>query len=160
MIRSFKDTEGREWTLRIDVNAIRKLRAIGVDFNELAAEGLARLKTDFVLLCDVLYLLCKDQADRRNVTDEDFGRGLAGDVIASATEALILAVVDFFPHEKVRTTLLRADRLERKARDELLTRQTRKVEELEAKDPTTLVELLQSARVSSASTPEPGPSVS
>ena len=31
------------------------------------------------------------------MTEEDFGRALAGDAIADATEALLNAVVDFFP---------------------------------------------------------------
>ena len=45
----------------------------------------------------MLYVLCKPEADERNVSDEDFGRAMAGDAIEQATTTLLEELVDFFP---------------------------------------------------------------
>jgi hypothetical protein len=56
-----------------------------------------RLISDPVLLCDVIYSVCKPEADTKNISDEDFGRSMAGDAIDAATTALLEDLVDFFP---------------------------------------------------------------
>lgn len=56
----------------------------------------ARLADDPILLCDVLYVLCRQQAEERKITDEDFGRGLAGDALGEATKAMLAELADFF----------------------------------------------------------------
>ena len=61
---------------------------------------LDRLASDPVLLVDVLYAVCKPEADAQNVSDEDFGRAMAGDAIEHATTALLDEVIDFFPQAK------------------------------------------------------------
>jgi hypothetical protein len=53
-----------------------------------------------VLLVDVLYAVCKEEADSRNVSDEEFGRSMAGDAIEFATAALLDEIIDFFPEAK------------------------------------------------------------
>ena len=55
-----------------------------------------------MLLCDVVYAACTPEADARSVTDEDFGRAMAGDAIELATTALLEELVDFFPLGKRR----------------------------------------------------------
>ena len=40
---------------------------------------------------------CKPEADAHNVTDEDFGRAMAGDAIDLAATALLEELVGFFP---------------------------------------------------------------
>jgi len=49
---------------------------------------------------DVLYAICKPDADKQGVTDEEFGEAMAGDAIEQATEALLDEIVDFFPSAK------------------------------------------------------------
>jgi len=98
-MHTFVDAAGRTWTVAIHVDALKRVRALAqVDLLE-AVEGklLERLTTDPVLLCDVLYALCKPEADAQKVTDEDFGRAMAGDAIDGATTALLEELVDFFP---------------------------------------------------------------
>ena len=58
--------------------------------------------SDPILLCDVLYVVCKPQADDQGVTDEEFGRAMAGDAIDEGTTALLEELVDFFPQAKRR----------------------------------------------------------
>jgi hypothetical protein len=52
------------------------------------------------LLCDILFALCQPEAQAKNVSDEDFGRALGGDVLDGATTALLEELVDFFPSAK------------------------------------------------------------
>lgn len=98
-MKTFTDNTGRAWTLAINVDAIKRVKALlGVDLME-AVEGklIQRLMEDPVLLCDVVYCLCKPQADAAKVSDEDFGRSMAGDAIELATTAMLEELVDFFP---------------------------------------------------------------
>jgi hypothetical protein len=103
-VKTFSDNAGRTWTVSLNVDAIKRVRTL-VDVDLMQAVGgklLERLTTDPVLLCDILYAVCKSECDVRNVTDEDFGRALAGDAIDAATTALLEELVDFFPQAKRR----------------------------------------------------------
>ena len=98
-MKTFKDNAGRTWTVQIDVAAIKRVRSLlDVDLLD-AVEGrlLERLVTDPVLLCDVIYVVCKPEADAGGITDEDFGRAMAGDAVEHATTALLEDLTDFFP---------------------------------------------------------------
>ena len=49
--------------------------------------------------------MIKPQADDQNVTDEDFGRAMAGDSIADATMALLRSIADFFSNARERAMI-------------------------------------------------------
>lgn len=101
---TFSDVQGRSWSIAITVATLKRVRALaGIDLMEaLSGTLLDRLVSDPVLLGDVLYACVKPQADERQVTDDDFGRALAGDVIDAATSALLEAFVAFFPNPRRR----------------------------------------------------------
>ncbi len=109
-MKSFCDNTGRSWLISVNVGTIKKVRALcNVDLaNIISIENgekpkidlLEKLATDPVLLVDVLYAICKDEADKLGVSDEDFGRAMAGDSIEYATTALLDEVIDFFPEVK------------------------------------------------------------
>ena len=93
----FTDNAGRECNTHIDVPAARMVRKeLGADLLDLD-EGLPKIYGDPVLLCDVLYLLCREQSERAGVSDEEFGRGLRGEVLGDACSAFLHALMDFFP---------------------------------------------------------------
>ena len=103
-MKTFTDNTGRTWTLVISVDAIKRVRALaGVNLME-AVEGnlIERLVADPVLLCDVIYAVAKPEADANQVSDEAFGRSMAGDAIEHATTALLEELVDFFPRDRRR----------------------------------------------------------
>ena len=103
-MKTFCDNAARTWTVQINVDAIKRVRDL-VQVNLLeVVEGrlLEKLTSDPVLLCDVIYSVCKPEADAKNITDEDFGRAMAGDAIDSATTALLEELVSFFPQGKRR----------------------------------------------------------
>jgi len=96
------DNTGRAWSLAINVDAVKRVKAlVNVDLLE-AVEGklIERLVGDPVLLCDIVFVLCKPQADQLGVSDEDFGRSMAGDAIEQATAAMLEELVDFFPSRR------------------------------------------------------------
>jgi len=117
-MKTFNDNANRTWTVAVNVDAIRRVRSLlNLDLME-AVEGklIERLIGDPILLCDVLYCLCRDSAEARGVTDEDFGRAMAGDAIELATAALLEELVDFFPQGKrqlLRKALAKLDTLQR-----------------------------------------------
>lgn len=98
-MKQFVDNAGRSWGININVDAIRRVRdLVSVDLLE-AVEGklIERLVGDPILLCDVIYALCKSEADHRGVSDTEFGTAMAGDAIDHATSSLLEELVDFFP---------------------------------------------------------------
>ena len=106
-MKTFNDNAGRTWTVTINVDSIKRVKSL-LDVNLMeVVDGklLERLAGDPILLCDVIYAVCKPEADAKNVTDEDFGRAMAGDAIDLATTALLEELVDFVPQG--RRSLLR-----------------------------------------------------
>lgn len=101
-MKSFTDNRGNTWVIMITVDAIRRVRTkLNVDLLE-AVEGklIERLANDPILLCDVIYVLCQSEADQRGISDEEFGRAMAGDAIDHATTSLLEELVDFFPKSR------------------------------------------------------------
>lgn len=98
---TFADNKKREWEIRLDAPAIMRIRA-DCDPKFLLHDSpedntFMRLRSDPVLLCRVIYLLCDKQRQERGVTEEDFYLQVIGDAIDSATEAMLAAIVFFTP---------------------------------------------------------------
>lgn len=118
-MRSFKDNEGRQWSVDINVAAIKRVRGLtGTDLMQVI-EGtlIEKLIRDPVLLCDVVYALCKPDADTRSVSDEDFGKAMAGDAIEHATSAVLEELVGFCPSPRDRANLGRVLQATKKVMD-------------------------------------------
>jgi hypothetical protein len=105
-MKTFTDNAGRTWTIVLTVNEVKRVKALlpGADLMAGVADGtlLERIGNDFVFMCDVVYAVVKPQADALKVTDEDFGRAMAGDCLEKAATALVEELVDFFPEAKRR----------------------------------------------------------
>jgi len=118
MSHQFTDSEGRNWIVPINVATMKRVKdACDVDLTD-AVNGklIEQLLVDMIKFVDVLYILCKDDADKLNVTDFDFGRSLGGDSLEAATEAFCEALVDFFP--KTRREVMRKARRKRNELDQ------------------------------------------
>ncbi|MCK6458119.1 MAG: hypothetical protein L6Q92_16515 [Phycisphaerae bacterium] len=106
-MKTFTDNAGRTWTISVSVDAIKRVRGLlDVDLLEIV-EGklIEKLIRDPVLLCDIVYAVCKPEADAKGVSDEDFGRAMAGDAIEHATKALLEELVGFSPSPRDRANL-------------------------------------------------------
>ena len=106
-MQTFRDNAGRTWAMSVDVAAIKRVRALaGFDLlSVMDGKAVDRLIADPVLLCDVLCAVCRPEAERLGVTDEDFGRAMAGDAIDHATQALLEELVSFCPNPRDRKRL-------------------------------------------------------
>lgn len=106
-MRTFRDARGRDWSLDITVNTVRRVRGdCGVNLLDIVDGELARrLESDVVLLCDMIFSICRVQAESKGVSSEDFGESLSGDVIDSAAKAFMESIVDFFPKPQQRQNL-------------------------------------------------------
>jgi hypothetical protein len=106
-MQTFRDNAGRTWAVSVDVAAIKRVRALaGFDLlSVMDGKAVDRLIADPVLLCDVLCAVCRPDAERLGVTDEDFGRAMAGDAIDHATQALLEELVSFCPNPRDRKRL-------------------------------------------------------
>lgn len=99
IMKTFSDNAGRSWCVQINVDAIKRVRdLVSVNLLEVI-EGklLDRLVSDPILLCDVLYAVCRPEAEQKQISDVDFGRAMAGDAIDAGTTALLEELVGFFP---------------------------------------------------------------
>ncbi len=103
-MKTFKDNAGRDWTVAVNVATVKRLRdLLDVDLMKVVEGDLIeRLYSDPVLLVDVLYVLCKPQADAAGIASEQFGEAMGGDAIELATAALIDGIIDFFPNRRDR----------------------------------------------------------
>jgi len=98
----FKDNKNRAWSIDVTVDTVKRVRSL-CDVDLLGAvDGklLEQFVTDPILLCDVIFAVCKPQADTEGVSSDDFGAGLAGDALDEATRALLEGLVDFFPKRR------------------------------------------------------------
>jgi hypothetical protein len=131
----FRDAKGRDWTVVVDTTTVKPVReSLQIDLLDTSGRTLERLADEPALLVDVLWVLCRDEAKERGVTDIQFGQALVGDSIDAATAALMEAVTDFFPSRKrdvLRRAAAMAERVRQKGTDMALA----KIEnpELEAK---------------------------
>lgn len=164
-MKTFRDNAGRAWAVGINVAAVKRCRGLlGVDVYALVDDrfqGLGKLLADPVGLVDVLYVLCKDEADKQGLTDEDFGRALGGDALGAAADAFTAELIDFFPDPRVRAALVKVVEAGRKVQTGMLDRVTREIDALDTDD--VLKKLTASSGNSpgpSASTPGPSPSAS
>ncbi len=99
-MKVFTDRQNRKWELSLTVGSAKRVRDI-LNVSLLEPEGgdpplLTRIATDVILLCNILYVLCKKQADGFGVSEEDFGELLGGEVLFKASEAFYQELIDFF----------------------------------------------------------------
>jgi hypothetical protein len=162
-MKTFNDNAARSWTVQVNVDAIKRVRDLAeVNLLEVV-EGklLERLISDPVLLCDVIYCLCKPEADAKSISDVEFGRAMAGDAIDGATTALLEELVDFFPQAKRRVLAKALAKLQKLQTAALAAVETRlDSPELDRQLAQQLAQLQSSsgsAPASSVSTPAPSP---
>ena len=97
---SFK-AGGKEWLVAVDGPKIRRIReACGVDLGARDCSQFDRLTNDPLLAQDVLWQLCRKDAEAAGLDCDQFQGLLSGDVGEAAGNALIEAVIDFFPNQQ------------------------------------------------------------
>tara|TARA_Y100001951_G_scaffold51062_1_gene40331 strand:+ start:2155 stop:2649 length:495 start_codon:yes stop_codon:yes gene_type:complete len=105
----FTDTEGRVWNVQLTVHLVKEVKQrLDVDLlDEQVHETLTLLTGDIVKSVDVLYILCSSQAEKNEISDVEFGESLYGDVLFEGINAMVEALIDFFPNPKKRMWIRR-----------------------------------------------------
>jgi len=125
---TWTDASNNSWSCAITVATVKRVQQLaGINLLEAFDGLLMTLADDPIQLANVLYVVCKPQADERKITDEQFGESLAGDVIESATNAFVQGLIDFFPSQR-RQVLKQIWAKTQKARQSLTDLATEKVD--------------------------------
>lgn len=148
-MRSFRDNDGRRWTIRIDVRSVERVRALAdVDLYEVAAnpDAVLAIADRPAVLVDVVAALCAAQIAAypwrepfpgkvgrllwtlglgRRAADgqEQFGLALGGMALDEAWDAILWGLHDFFTAGRratLRTAVLAGDLRRTLTRAELL----------------------------------------
>lgn len=97
---SFKDAKDRDYTVDVTIGAFKRVKdTLGIDLYEIETGDpplATRLQTDIELLVNIVYVVCKPQADAHQVNDVEFGEALDGDAFLAARNAFLEALIDFF----------------------------------------------------------------
>lgn len=102
-MKTFIDSQGRTWPLRIVVSTIDAVRQdAGVDLLEILGGDLMDRLDDPVTLARVAYAICKTEAEKQGIDRDSFVDSISGDVIDQLAQALTDAIVDFLPESKRR----------------------------------------------------------
>ena len=113
-MQKFQDRRGRVWIVDIDNTTLKRVKLLTdvrlLDAIDQGSDVISRLSTDPLLLGDVLFAICKPQADQQQVTDEAFSEGIAGDAIDEGVRAVIDALVAYCPESKRRLLRKSADK--------------------------------------------------
>lgn len=127
-MRTFQDKSGRTWTISVNVDSIKRVRdLLKEDLLDLRGT-VTRLLVDPILLCDVIYCICKPQADAENISDVEFGRAMGGDSIAHAKAALMEELTDFFPEPKDREAIRHILKKHAEFHDQIVSRWMEKID--------------------------------
>lgn len=125
---TFKDTQGREWELRLTMGMLPRLKAAGLDLAETVREG--RLEVEWMrdvdLLGKVLWVLVERQAEKLGVSPEQLADAIDGPTLFALSLAYAEALADFSHAPEVAAELrrsihIRAERTQRTAAESLRT---------------------------------------
>lgn len=112
--QSFTDTQKKNWTVNVTVSTLKRVKAaLGIDMLDI--DTFLKQVQDPISLCDILYLACKDEADREGISDEQFGGRLSGPSLRDGKNALMEAYINFIPDpvaaEKIRVVKEKYDQV-------------------------------------------------
>lgn len=129
---TFKTGDNRDWVVRLDAMKIRDVReAYDIDLGSLDFSKVAeRLGADPVLLAEVIWGLCREQAEKSDITQRQFFEGLVGDAIDDAARALLQARADFSP-ARTRSLIQRQIETSDRIREKMATAAMAKLESSE-----------------------------
>lgn len=108
-MRLFTDASGRQWPISVNVFTVERVRGkLGIDLLAVLDDK-AKLYSDLcgnlILVANVVHCICEPDIEKSGISKDEFGRGLYGDAILSAQQALLEEIADFFPDAMTRATL-------------------------------------------------------
>lgn len=136
-MKQFTDANGKKWSLAINIGTVKLCRdLLGVNLLEPEAGNpplVTSLGTDDIFLVDLIYCLCKEEADKAGITDIAFGQSFNGKVLHEAANAFFSEYMDFF-RDRGRTDRLEAISREKQIIDKATQRAKEEIEKLDLDD--------------------------
>jgi len=100
-VSTFTDANGTKWEIKLNATLVKDIRdGLGIDIVSLDKDPFARLESDPILLVDVLFMLCEKQCKEQSLSSRDFGERISPEVLEAAIEAMLEAIINFFPPGK------------------------------------------------------------
>lgn len=112
---TFKNTNGQSWNIALTFDALKRVKAMtGVELDKPDVGEpvlLERIALDCILLGEIIYAICKPQADELGLGEDDFGKAIDGEVLANIVDAFLEEWINFFHlrrHEYKATVIRKA----------------------------------------------------
>lgn len=102
---NFTDSVGRQWSLSINVAAMRRAKRSDIDLS-MPVKQMESFFMDDVFLADALWAIVEPEATAKGLTLEQFELGLDGKVLSQARDSLWDALSEYFDAGK--SEMLRA----------------------------------------------------
>lgn len=97
-MHTFNDKEDREWALDLNITTLKRVRDLcGVNLAAYSGNLYRQIAEDPVLLCNIIFAMCRDRFEELGLTEDQFGAAMGGDTIDAATTALLEEIRDFCP---------------------------------------------------------------
>jgi len=104
-LSNFTDSVGRQWSLSINVAAMRRAKRSDIDLS-MPVKQMESFFMDDVFLADALWAIVEPEATAKGLTLEQFELGLDGKVLSQARDSLWDALSEYFDAGK--SEMLRA----------------------------------------------------
>lgn len=120
----FEDATGERWEIDVSVQTVIDVRqALEINLGTQAKQVFERCASgDLEFSCNLLFVVCEDQAKERGVSDRDFGKRLKNEILNEALKKFFRGLADFIqgPRGEALTKLLdAAEGLEKRMKDKL-----------------------------------------
>ena len=105
-MQTFTDKKGNRWNIELNVGSAKKVKAeCGIDLfdtiqvadEKISETVFEKLSADPALLVDVIFSLCRFPATQCGLDAEKFAELFTGEVIESASDALVEEIINFSP---------------------------------------------------------------
>lgn len=137
----FADNEGYVWKLKLNVGLIEDIKEdLQIDFDEMMKEPknfVTILFTEPKKLVSLLYFICRKQVEAVPLTPREFGHRFDREVLDKAADALLAAVLLFYPRTSAGKVLMdNLPRVLEKMDSEITEKVTKSVTSLLSGSPT------------------------
>lgn len=103
----FVDKQNREWLLNVNVAAMRRAKASGVDLS-MPVSQLQQFVMDDVFIADALWAIVSPNAKERSITQEQFEDAFDGHAFDLARTALFAGLEEYYDPKSQRAVMFRA----------------------------------------------------
>lgn len=141
---SFVDASGREWSVTITVEEIAAVKeALDVHLTKIVDDDIKKLFdliADPIQCVDVLWVVCRSQAESRGIDQRQFAKGFSGESFEQAGRCLVRAVFGFFPPSR-RDPLLRLVEKTEQAMNLAMAQAATKIDEITTEAMSNMIEI-------------------